>query len=409
MNRQPQHYPPIPLPLLKGFLYFFHIITFVALVSAFVMTLLNARGSWDWQDAVVILALLLQACLYFGLVAFYPTYPSPRWVMPVYFTGVILLWLVEIWFFPSLFWLGFTFIGHMFGIMPLLPALTGSVFILAIIVWRGPFDGLIPGARPAEQIGWVISWASILVLLVYISILTRSSRERAHLVDQLRQAQAELEAARKRESELAVLRERERLARDLHDTLGHNLVALSVQLEAVQRLYPVDPQAAAQVVNDLKRLTRGSMEELRRTLEGMRSPGLGGRPLQDALQELCADFGRRNGQQLEFTWEIGTVELPEPVSEILWRAAQEGLTNIEKHASQAGQVSLRLLCNGSQVRLQIEDDGAGFDPQPQQPGHYGLAGMRERVQGVGGTLEVDSVPGRGTRLVIEIPTLEIQA
>jgi len=407
MNRQPQHYPPIPLRILKGFLFFFHITTLTALVVAFAITLINARGDWSWQDTIVSLALALQACLYLGLVALYPTYPPPRWAMPVYFTGAILLWLVEVWLSPSLFWLGFTFIGHLFGIMPLLPSLTVSIFILTIIFYRGPFDGLIPGATPMEKMGWVFSWASILVLLVYISILTRSSRERAYLVDQLRQAQKELEAARNKEAELAVLRERERLARDLHDSLGHNLVALSVQLEAVQRLYPVDPQAATEVLNDLKRLTRGSMEELRRTLEGMRSPGLGGRPLRDALQELCADFGRRNGQSLEFTWEIGAVELPEPVAEILWRTAQEGLTNIEKHAPQAGHVSLRLYCSGSQVRLQIEDDGAGFVPQTQQPGHFGLAGMRERVQGVGGTLEVDSVPGRGTRLLIEIPTLEM--
>jgi signal transduction histidine kinase len=394
-----QRYPPVPWPILRGYLIFFHIITLLALSIGFYMTLVSAWGSWRWQDTVVCLALACQAGVYLVLLVFYERHPWPRWLPPIYFTTVLLLWLVEIWLSPQLFWLGFTFIGQMFGILSVLPALIGTSFVLAVMALKVP-NFIVTGATLA-------SWVSILVLLIYVSHLTRTSRERAHLVDQLQRAQQELEAARKKEAELAVLRERERLARDMHDTLGHNLVALSVQLEAVQRLYRVDPQAASASIDDLKRLTRSSMDELRRTLTGLRSPGLAGRPLKQALNELCEDFSRRNGLQVNFAWEAGEVDLPAPVAETLWRSAQEALTNVEKHAIGADQVTVRLQAPGSEVCLLVEDNGPGFQPRPAATGHFGIAGMRERVEGVGGRLAIDSAPGKGARLEVHIPTLEV--
>jgi len=112
----------------------------------------------------------------------------------------------------------------------------------------------------------------MMLLYLYIYHVFRTSQERARLVNDLRAANEQLARAQAEQQELLLLRERERMARDLHDGLGHSLVALSVQLEAVQRLYPVDPDRASGQIDDMKRLTRDSMTELRRTLDALRAP-----------------------------------------------------------------------------------------------------------------------------------------
>lgn len=192
----------------------------------------------------------------------------------------------------------------------------------------------------------------------------------------------------------------------MHDSLGHNLAALAIQLEAVQRLYKVDPQAASTTMDELKVLTRSSMDELRRTLAGLRKPGLGARPLAQTLRELCVDFNQRSGVEASCVVDEKADELPLPLAEELWRVIQEALANIEKHAS-ARRMTLELKMGRGELTLTITDDGSGFDPSaPVVPGHYGLQGMRERIEGLGGELCISSQAGKGSHLEIHIPTLE---
>jgi signal transduction histidine kinase len=353
----------------------------------------------------VIGLLLLQMGLYLGLVVFFPA-PVPRWVIFVYFIVSISLWLLETLLFPEIFWLGFIYIGQLFGMVSLLPAIIGTIFIL-LAVFRPGVGFSLSDFSPGELFGWTAGWASILILLVYMNRLGRTSSERARLIEELKRTQQELEAARAQEAELAVLRERERLARDMHDSLGHNLVALSVQLEAVQRLYDTNPKAASQTLDDLKILVRNSMDELRRTLAGLRTSGLNSQALDEALQKLCGDFSQRTGCEVTCQIDAAVGVLPPMVSEALWRSAQEALTNIEKHAG-ASQVAVRLGKQGGEVFLEIKDDGVGFDPhQPTGSGHYGLIGMRERVEGIGGRLLIRSrAADNGTTVAVHIPTME---
>src|SRR5262249_2726286 len=142
-------------------------------------------------------------------------------------------------------------------------------------------------------------WRMLAVVFSYARHMGQTSRERAGLIAELQAAQHDLEVARQRDAELAALRERERLARDLHDSLGHALVALSVQLEAVQRLYAVDPARASAHVDAMKDLTRASMAELRRALEGLRTPGRGDRSLRQAPGALSRAGGERNGMEVQ--------------------------------------------------------------------------------------------------------------
>jgi signal transduction histidine kinase len=247
----------------------------------------------------------------------------------------------------------------------------------------------------------------MMVLYLYIYHVVRASQERARLVNELRAANEQLEWAREQESELAALRERERVARDLHDGLGHTLTALSLQLEAIQRLYPVDPARASAQVDDMKRLTRAGMDDLRRTLDGLRAAGLGDEPLREAIDRLCAGLAARTGLSVSWAIDDGAVDdraaaLPRPVAEALWRVAQEALVNAERHAG-ATTVRLNLCVHPDRVELTVADDGAGLPPNAEnRPGHYGLRGMRERIEGLGGSLIVES-NGAGARIVAALP------
>jgi len=229
--------------------------------------------------------------------------------------------------------------------------------------------------------------------------------QRGRLILELQAAQRELESAREREIELAALRERERLARDLHDTLGHALVTLTVQLEAAQRLQATDPAQVAALLAEMQKLTRSSMEDLRRSLANLRTSGLGDRSLAESLRTLCAEAAKRFGAAIDCQIAEGADALPPAVAEVLWRVVQEGLTNIEKHAH-AHRVQVNLTLSPKEVILRVSDDGAGLPRGAEdKPGHYGLRGLRERVEGLGGAFTVAAVGANGTVIEARIPVI----
>ncbi len=232
-----------------------------------------------------------------------------------------------------------------------------------------------------------------------------TNTEQARLIKELEATKKALELARDREGELATLRERERLARDFHDTLGHQLVTLTVQLEAAQRLLAVDPTRAATLLQDMQKLSRSSMDELRRALDNLRASGLGDRALAAALQDLCADTTKHFNVPVDCKLAASTDALPRAVAEVLWRVAQEGLTNIGRHA-QARSVQMKLDVLPKEIILRVADDGVGLPPGAEdKPGHYGLRGLRERVEGLGGTFTLATPAGGGTILEARLPII----
>jgi len=286
------------------------------------------------------------------------------------------------------------------------------VAISATPVLFGMFFGLISGwdvsRLPRDVVVQIsIVWTVCAIVFSYARHIGQTSRERAGLIAELQAAQRALEVARQRDAELAALRERERLARDLHDSLGHALVALSIQLEAVQRLYAVDPARASAQVDAMKDLTRASMAELRRALEGLRTPGLGDRSLRQALDALSSEVGTRTGMEMRCQVAAGADALGPAVSEALWRMAQEALTNVEKHANaRYVQVGVEMALHA--VTMRISDDGCGLPPDAaSRSGHYGLRGMRERLEGLGGTLTLHSNGQRGTLVEACLPIIAV--
>ena len=394
---------PMPARYLQLYGHFWDVISLLAFCLAAVAVVTAHFDSLTWRELTVSALCVAQGVLYFFVIARGP-WPMSRLRLALYFVGGISVWALACWLNPFVWWLGFTYFGQMFGLLPIQAAIPGTAaltLLIALIISDWNFADLPIGAA----IGFSMQWLVGMVLYLFMYAIIRTSRQRAILIQNLESAQRELEQARQRDAELATLRERERLARDLHDSLGHSLVTLSIQLEAIQRLYRVDPEKASAHLDELKNLTRASMDDLRRSLAGLRAPGLGERKLSEALQSLSVDVGQRASLEITCHVDDDANQLSPAYSETLWRAAQEALANVERHAA-ARRVELRLAIESHTAILSIDDDGRGLQPDAvNQPGHYGLRGMRERVEGLGGMLTFSENRQAGSSVTVSLPLL----
>jgi signal transduction histidine kinase len=206
--------------------------------------------------------------------------------------------------------------------------------------------------------------------------------------------------------EVAALQERQRLARELHDAVTQTLFSASLIAEVLPRLWESDQTEAREYLEDLRRLTRGALAEMRAMLLELRPSALNESDLEDLLcQSADAIAGRA---RLPVAVDIQTQRpLPSDVKVALYRVAQEALNNVAKHAKPNHvSVSLRDVAplqegqDAGGVELCISDDGQGFDLARISPDHFGLGIMRERADAIGATLDVESKPGQGTRVTV---------
>jgi two-component system nitrate/nitrite sensor histidine kinase NarX len=178
--------------------------------------------------------------------------------------------------------------------------------------------------------------------------------------------------------------------------------------EVLPRLWDRDQQEARRSLEDLRKLTRGAMAEMRALLAELRPSTLIDADLGDLLRLLASGFTGRTNIPAEVT-VVGQKILPAEVQVALYRICQEALNNVAKHGG-ASKVDIKLEHEGTEMKLRIRDDGQGFDPGQAAPGHYGLNRMGERAESVGASLSVTSQPGHGTELTIRwTPTEEKEA
>jgi len=197
---------------------------------------------------------------------------------------------------------------------------------------------------------------------------------------------------------LAVLQERQRLAQNLHDAVNQSLFSAGLIAEVLPRLWDRDQDLARQSLEDLRRLTRGAMAEMRALLAELRPSTLTDAELGDLLRLLANAFTGRTNIPAEVT-VVGQGALPAEVQVAIYRICQEALNNVAKHAG-AARVEIALEHAGTAIELSIRDNGQGFDPGQTASGHYGLSMMRERAEAVGADLSVRSQPGHGTEVTI---------
>jgi two-component system NarL family sensor kinase len=203
---------------------------------------------------------------------------------------------------------------------------------------------------------------------------------------------------------LARVEERNRLAREIHDTLAQELAAIALHLETADVLLPGGAKKAQERVRKALQLTREGLHEARRSVEDLRGSALDGRSLPEALGELVSQFARESGIEIYLDMLGASSTLPPDTEAALYRIAQEALTNIRKHAH-AQHARVELEASGGRLRMCVLDDGNGFsqDAATDRRGRFGLVGMRERARLLGGDLEVASSEGQGTSVTIEIP------
>ena len=201
----------------------------------------------------------------------------------------------------------------------------------------------------------------------------------------------------------AALEERQRLARELHDSVSQALFSISLGARTARTLLDRDPSKVAPPLDYVLSLAEAGLAEMRALIFELRPESLAAEGLVVALQKQAAAIKARHG--IEAALDLcAEPEVSLAIKEALYRIAQEALHNVVKHA-RASRVEVRLSSDDTALALEVHDDGVGFDPSGEFPGHLGLRSMQERVTALGGTLQIESVPGQGTRTRVTIPTL----
>ena len=225
--------------------------------------------------------------------------------------------------------------------------------------------------------------------------LTRALAHQATLAIQLTRL-----SAQSRQS--AVMAERNRMARDIHDTLAQGFTGVIVQLEAAGEAMSQSRTArVSDHLNQAGELARESLREARRSVQALRPQALEGKQVSEALKDLIEKMTRGTTVHAEFTLQGNQQKLPPEWEANLLRIGQEVLTNVLRHA-RASEFNVLLVFDSREIRLNLRDDGCGFDPKRRHEG-FGLQGMRERAEGMGGQLSIESANGKGTMISIVLP------
>ena len=324
-------------------------------------------------------------------------------------------------------WYGFfTFTGYFFAFyLPGSRARLAGVALIALITATSQNGGL-PKHWTA---GAVAIWLVIICINVTVAgaltwfgwVSAQQNDQRKQMVEELSETNRRLESILEENQglhdqllaqarEAGVLDERQRMAREIHDTLAQGLTGIITQLQAAER-HGQSQDERRRHIDLATQLARDSLTEARRSVQAMQPEPLESARLPEALAGVASKWTRIHGVPATVT-TTGQPRRIRPDAEItLLRAAQEALVNVARHA-RAGKVGLTLSYMEDQVNLDIRDDGVGFDPQPAGAtvparaggSGYGLLAMRQRVEGVAGTLEVESAPGGGTAISASVPT-----
>jgi len=421
----------------KRFFVFFNLgwmgVSIVSLIFSAIGALSNhPTYLHEWRGAAILALMLIVPVIFASLMlrGWKNQYPDRRWPPPLIYTlpywcvlylAVTLLCILD----KNFVWSYFIVLGLTFSLFQRRLMLTLAVVIF--LSYCGFLDFL---TWPLTKVSWgdllgnAITFFSLTIVCLTIQYLIGEREERNCLMRKLSQTNTELEEAHHRleetatqEQELAVLRERTRLAREMHDTLGHALVLISVKLEAAQRLRERDPQRCDQELEASKEIVRESMKELRASIANLRSPALEREPACRALSRYAREMAQRADLRVSYDLHPDIEGLPEAVEETLWKVGQEALANIEKHA-QAQNVLLHISRQPGHVFLKIVDDGVGLPPNLCQrgeesytsyespAGHYGLSGMLERVKNVQGQLAIAANGNHGTTIEVTLPLVE---
>jgi two-component system, NarL family, sensor histidine kinase LiaS len=292
----------------------------------------------------------------------------------------------------------------------LLPDLTGPLLAMIAV---GTLTLIIPAAILGMIFGFLTAWGMTRRLQrlaraaqawsrgdFSVAVKDRSKDEIGQLSQELNNMAAQLESLIQARQELATLETRNRFARDLHDSVKQQVFATSFQIAAARALIE-DTRAAEAHLTQAEELARQAQRELNVLIGELRPAALEGKGLSSALRDYVKDWSRR----AEIPAEVhvrGEREIPLEVELAIFRVAQEALANVAKHSG-AGSVEVDLIYAPGSMTLRVADDGRGFDPAKNPGEGFGLQSMHERLEKLGGRVEVESAPGKGTRVTCVCP------
>jgi signal transduction histidine kinase len=370
---------------------------------------LPSTSGFPWLQVLTIIA--------FGLMGL--NRPRQKWVNKVLYTtaefGLIYLPIFInprlSFIFPPLHLIILIRSCSMFGKFgQLLTAIwANSLFIVAMFFQKLDIQGVQAATNNTEQLLNIAmtmrlnAMMALVLISTFILLLTdallsvqRSRQELALAHDRLRQYALQIE-------DQAILQERNRIAREMHDALGHTLTAQSLQLDTARYFWQTDAEKAVRSLNEAKQLTIQALSEVRQAISTLRADPLQGLPLDGAIGKLIQNFHQTT--EILPSWTLRLTHMPPTnVSFCVYRVVQEALSNIARH-SHATEVNIYLQTTAKHLNVVIQDNGIGFDPSQNSSG-FGLQGMQERVLGLGGLLSIVSQPELGCKVMAQLPLTE---
>ncbi len=276
--------------------------------------------------------------------------------------------------------------------------LLGALLVVTALVSFGALESRLI----STVVGGLALAAGVVFSMVFTKVAVRENIARAEVERlnlELATANRKLREYAAQVQELAVANERNRLAREIHDSLGHYLTVINVQLEAAGQVFERDPQNAVAFVRKAQSLTQEGLTDIRRSVAALRSAPLDNQPLSKAIEDLVAEL-QASGMVTQFRVEGDLPDLSPQVELTLYRAAQEALNNIRKHAH-ASRADVVLTAMPDRLQIVVTDNGVGGK---RTDGGFGLLGVRERVKLLGGTFVAQSVSNGGFEFIVEVPT-----
>lgn len=263
----------------------------------------------------------------------------------------------------------------------------------------------LPLSIPLDQIGtvWIGFFLVFGLVILFLHLLVDAALKEHQGQEQLAVANARLRRYALRVEELATAQERNRIARDIHDSLGHSLTVFSIHLEAALRLLRSDPAKVEMLLSEIKQLNAKTLQEVRHSVTTLRSDPLQAQSLSDAIAELITEFQRSTGilPTLDIQWKF---PLSPELNVTIYRIVQESLTNIRKYAA-ATEVNIAIIQSLTDLQVVVADNGKGFELSQNTTG-FGLQGMQERALAMMGQLEIITAPDRGCRINVMFPFLK---
>ena len=263
-----------------------------------------------------------------------------------------------------------------------------------------------PISIPPDKVAiiiWVDALLGIGLVILFLHLLVDAALKERQGQKKLAVANTRLRQYALRVEELATVQERNRIARDLHDSLGHSLTVFGIHLEGALRLLQSNPTKATELLMEIKQLNTNTLKEVRESITALRSDPLQESTLADAIADLITEFQKATGVVPTFDNQLRSA-LSNDLNIVIYRIVQESLTNICKYAA-ATAVTITIIQSATNLEITITDNGKGFDLTQNATG-FGLQGMQERALALMGQLDIITAPNQGCRVMVTLPLTE---